>query len=162
MNIPLTREAWLLAAIELLRPLFLEKGYNLPRVRVSCGIPATSRRGSAVGQCWPIVARASRQDRGRAQRPSGPLSARGDAGPAGYECCASPRPQGGLPSVRVSGEHAYEAPGSRSAHLSQRQGGDGPQGAVGGGSVLALQHPAQLNSPPLIVAFRLLTLKCMN
>jgi hypothetical protein len=56
MNIPLTREAWLLAAIELLRPLFLEKGYNLPRVRVSCGIPATSRRGSAVGQCWPSSA----------------------------------------------------------------------------------------------------------
>ena len=56
MNIPLTREAWLIAAVELLRPLFLEKGYNLPRVRVSCGIPATSRRGSAVGQCWPSSA----------------------------------------------------------------------------------------------------------
>lgn len=52
MNIPLTREAWLLFAVDALAPLFQEKGYALPRIRVSCAIPSTSRRGSAVGQCW--------------------------------------------------------------------------------------------------------------
>lgn len=52
MNIPLTREAWLLFAVNALAPLFEEKGYRLPRIRVSCAIPSTSRRGSAVGQCW--------------------------------------------------------------------------------------------------------------
>ena len=56
MNIPLTREAWLLLAVDRLRPLFQEKGYTVPTVRVSCGIPSTSRRGSAVGQCWPSSA----------------------------------------------------------------------------------------------------------
>lgn len=52
MNIPLTREAWLLLAVGAVAPLFLAKGYLVPRVRVSCAIPSTSRRGSAVGQCW--------------------------------------------------------------------------------------------------------------
>ncbi len=52
-TIPLTREAWLLFAIGHLAPIFSEKGYSIPRVRVSCGVPATAKRGSAVGQCWP-------------------------------------------------------------------------------------------------------------
>ncbi|MEY4001392.1 MAG: hypothetical protein RI968_510 [Pseudomonadota bacterium] len=52
LNIPLTREAWLLFAVNALAPLFTAKGYQVPRVRVSCAIPSTSRRGSAVGQCW--------------------------------------------------------------------------------------------------------------
>jgi hypothetical protein len=52
-SIPLTREAWLLFAVGHVAPIFTEAGYNVPRVRVSCAIPATSRRGSAVGQCWP-------------------------------------------------------------------------------------------------------------
>ncbi len=52
MQIPLTREAWLLFAVHALAPIFQEKGYSVPRVRVSCAIPSTSRRGSAVGQCW--------------------------------------------------------------------------------------------------------------
>jgi hypothetical protein len=52
-SIPLTREAWLLFAVGHLAPIFNEAGYNVPRVRVACAIPATSKRGSAVGQCWP-------------------------------------------------------------------------------------------------------------
>ena len=51
--IPLTREAWLLFAINHLAPIFTEAGYTVPRVRVSCAVPATSKRGNAVGQCWP-------------------------------------------------------------------------------------------------------------
>lgn len=52
-SIPLTREAWLLFAVGHVAPIFNEAGYTVPRVRVACAIPATSRRGSAVGQCWP-------------------------------------------------------------------------------------------------------------
>ena len=51
-TIPLTREAWLLFAVDAVAPIFQEKGYEVPRVRVSCAIPSTSVRGSAVGQCW--------------------------------------------------------------------------------------------------------------
>lgn len=53
---PLTREAWLLQAASLLRGLFEEKGMRVPNFLVSVGIPATSRRGSAVGQCWRTTA----------------------------------------------------------------------------------------------------------
>jgi len=53
--IPLTREAWLLFAVGHIAPIFNEAGYTVPRVRVACAIPATSRRGSAVGQCWPTT-----------------------------------------------------------------------------------------------------------
>jgi SprT-like family len=52
-SIPLTREAWLLFAVGHVAPIFSEAGFTVPRVRVSCAVPATSRRGSAVGQCWP-------------------------------------------------------------------------------------------------------------
>lgn len=51
-NSPLTREAWLLFAVNAIEPIFLERGFKIPKVRVSCGIPSTSKRGSAVGQCW--------------------------------------------------------------------------------------------------------------
>ena len=51
-TIPLTREAWLLFAVDAVAPIFQEKGFWVPRVRVSCAIPSTSGRGSAVGQCW--------------------------------------------------------------------------------------------------------------
>jgi len=54
-SIPLTREAWLLFAVGHIAPIFNEAGYTVPRVRVACAIPATSRRGSAVGQCWPTT-----------------------------------------------------------------------------------------------------------
>jgi len=58
--VPLTREAWLLFAVGHVAPIFAEAGFAVPRVRVSCAIPATTRRGSAVGQCWPT----SRSDDG--------------------------------------------------------------------------------------------------
>jgi hypothetical protein len=52
-----TREAWLEALIDQLRPTFEKAGHRIPeRVRVSVGFP--SSRGAikhvkAIGQCWP-------------------------------------------------------------------------------------------------------------
>jgi hypothetical protein len=34
-TIPLTREAWLLFAVDAVAPIFQEKGFGVPRVRVS-------------------------------------------------------------------------------------------------------------------------------
>ena len=48
----ITREAWLLAAIELLRPLFAAKGFSVPTCQVSCGFASTGTRSGHVGQCW--------------------------------------------------------------------------------------------------------------
>ncbi len=47
-----TREAWLLSAIDLLRPVFAAKGYALPPCQVSCGFTSTGSRSGHVGQCW--------------------------------------------------------------------------------------------------------------
>lgn len=50
-----TREGWLLAAISLMRPLFSEKGYTVPEVRVSCGWPSTrglSSKNKVLGEAW--------------------------------------------------------------------------------------------------------------
>lgn len=49
-----TREAWLVAAVEALAPLFAEKaGKRLPKVRVSVGWPGgRGRKNSVIGQCW--------------------------------------------------------------------------------------------------------------
>lgn len=47
-----TREAWLLAAVELLRPLFAAKGFAVPPCQVSCGFASTGTRSGHVGQCW--------------------------------------------------------------------------------------------------------------
>jgi len=49
------REAWLNAAVEKIRPLFVGAGYTLPEIRVSVGWPskgglATKKR--VIGQCW--------------------------------------------------------------------------------------------------------------
>ena len=46
------REAWLLAAVELLRPLFAAKGFSVPPCQVSCGFASTGTRSGHVGQCW--------------------------------------------------------------------------------------------------------------
>jgi len=51
-KIPLTREAWLLFAVTEIEPIFREKGYHLPKIRVSCAFPSGMRRSSIVGQCW--------------------------------------------------------------------------------------------------------------
>lgn len=52
MHIHTTRETWLLAAIDLLTPLFAAKGYAIPPCQVSCGFASTGTRSGHVGQCW--------------------------------------------------------------------------------------------------------------
>ncbi len=48
-----TRESWLLAAVDLLRPVFLAKNHTIPSdVMVSCGFASTGTRSHHVGQCW--------------------------------------------------------------------------------------------------------------
>jgi hypothetical protein len=50
-----TREEWLLAAVEELRPLLAEVDCEVPEVRVSVGWPsskATSRKHRTIGECW--------------------------------------------------------------------------------------------------------------
>jgi len=49
-----TREAWLEAAVDGLRPLFESVGAPLPQVRVSVGWARGSRK--AIGQCWDAKA----------------------------------------------------------------------------------------------------------
>jgi hypothetical protein len=48
-----TREAWLLAAVERLQPLFATKGHTLPPVKVSIGFTSGGLRSNHIGQCWP-------------------------------------------------------------------------------------------------------------
>jgi hypothetical protein len=48
-----TRESWLLAAVQLLRPLFEAKHHTIPMdVMVSCGFASTGTRSHHIGQCW--------------------------------------------------------------------------------------------------------------
>lgn len=48
-----TRETWLLAAVDLLRPIFLAKHHVIPSdVMVSCGFASTGTRSHHIGQCW--------------------------------------------------------------------------------------------------------------
>lgn len=54
-----TREAWLIAATELLGELFAEIDIEVPEVRVSCGWPSVSARSASrkrIGECWKTVA----------------------------------------------------------------------------------------------------------
>ena len=49
-----TREEWLLAAVEAVRPLFREKNHLVPTdCQVSCGFASTGTRSHHIGQCWP-------------------------------------------------------------------------------------------------------------
>ena len=52
MQFHTTRETWLVAAVELLRPLFASKGFAVPPCQVSCGFASTGTRSGHVGQCW--------------------------------------------------------------------------------------------------------------
>jgi len=53
MNKHTTREAWLTAAVELLRPLFREQDATIPKkVRASCGWPGAGSINKCVGECW--------------------------------------------------------------------------------------------------------------
>jgi len=48
-----TREDWLLAAVELIKPIFKAKGYEVPNdCQVSCGFASTGTRSHHIGQCW--------------------------------------------------------------------------------------------------------------
>ena len=49
-----TREEWLLAAVEAVRPLFSAKNHLVPAdCQVSCGFASTGTRSHHIGQCWP-------------------------------------------------------------------------------------------------------------
>jgi hypothetical protein len=52
------REAWLLNAVEHLKPVFEKAGYYLPQVRVSVGFTSTGARSRHIGQCWSTCASA--------------------------------------------------------------------------------------------------------
>jgi hypothetical protein len=45
------REEWLVALVEALRPVFTNKGYEIPACPISCGWPSKSIR-KTLGQCW--------------------------------------------------------------------------------------------------------------
>ena len=51
METEITREQWLNSAVEVLKPIFTEKGYIVPKVNVSCGFPSTGK-DRHIGQCW--------------------------------------------------------------------------------------------------------------
>ena len=51
MNKIQTREQWLNSAVEVLKPIFTEKSYIIPKVNVSCGFPSTGK-DRHIGQCW--------------------------------------------------------------------------------------------------------------
>lgn len=51
----LNREAWLDAAVQKLRPIFLGHGYTVPELRVSVGWPSSgglAQKKKTIGQCW--------------------------------------------------------------------------------------------------------------
>ena len=48
-----TREEWLLAAVEEIRPIFSLKGHQIPLdCQVFCGFASTGTRSHHIGQCW--------------------------------------------------------------------------------------------------------------
>ena len=55
-----TREEWLVAGVEALRPLFEQVGEQIPAVQVSVGWPGgRGKKNSVIGQCWHKDASAS-------------------------------------------------------------------------------------------------------
>ena len=56
-----TREQWLTAAVDALRPAFDALNKPVPlAIRAACGFPLHARRSKAVGQCWASTASADR------------------------------------------------------------------------------------------------------
>ena len=52
-NTHTTREGWLLAATEELRPYFAKLGYVLPdKIRLALAFTSTGKRGRMAGECW--------------------------------------------------------------------------------------------------------------
>lgn len=51
-----TREDWLTAAVEELRPVFDSISKPIPaKVRVACGFPLNAKRSRAIGECHPVA-----------------------------------------------------------------------------------------------------------
>jgi hypothetical protein len=50
-----TREAWLLDAVDMLTPLFNEHGHEVPPARVSVGFAGGRSATKTIGQCWPTA-----------------------------------------------------------------------------------------------------------
>ena len=48
----INRESWLTAAVSLIKPLFIQKGYTVPPCLVSCGFTSTGSKNGHIGQCW--------------------------------------------------------------------------------------------------------------
>jgi hypothetical protein len=48
----MTREHWLLNAVDHLRLIYQEHGYTIPEVRISCGLTSGGIRGIQIGECW--------------------------------------------------------------------------------------------------------------
>lgn len=54
-----TREGWLIAATNEMRPWFAEAGYTLPEtIRFAVAFPSVGARGKAIGECWQPAASA--------------------------------------------------------------------------------------------------------
>lgn len=47
-----TREAWLQALVEDLRPWYEEQGITVPPVRISVGYTSKGARSKVIGECW--------------------------------------------------------------------------------------------------------------
>ncbi len=45
------REAWLLAGVELITPIFAARGHSVPPVKVSMGGPGSGQRSTHIGEC---------------------------------------------------------------------------------------------------------------
>lgn len=52
MNTQVTREDWLLRAVDMLRPIFERAGFFVPPVKVSIGFTSGGTRSRHLGQCW--------------------------------------------------------------------------------------------------------------
>ncbi|MEV0267753.1 hypothetical protein AB0H43_03175 [Hamadaea sp. NPDC050747] len=56
-----TREEWLIAAVDAMRPMFAEQGAEIPAVRVSVGWPGgRGKKNAVIGQCWASAASADK------------------------------------------------------------------------------------------------------
>jgi hypothetical protein len=47
----MNREEWLNEAVKKVTPIFTQRGYEVPKVRVSCGFASTGKTRH-IGQCW--------------------------------------------------------------------------------------------------------------
>jgi hypothetical protein len=59
VNVHTTREAWLRAATDELRPLFAAAGYTVPeKIRAAIGFTSTGRKSKRRGECWSFASSA--------------------------------------------------------------------------------------------------------